>query len=162
MKNKQKRSADLITAFGAQRDFRRTQRSTKQQTSHTFGCHYSVKINKQNKNKKSLHGAALCSSPRRRHPIFSSPWETRLDGSEAWWGAALSLQYKSKHGSLYSASSRRAARRRDYWPLRSPKTQPIPSSVLSWQFAALCLPFSVRPGDKSAASVSCVWLGSNC
>lgn len=86
-------------------------------------------------------------SPKHRY-MFSSSRETRPRQQRGVMRSGLIAPIQEQTQESLQRLISGSSARQDYCPLRSPKTRPIPSSVLSWQFAALCLPFLWSLGIK--------------
>lgn len=117
----------------------------------TFAAFYV--ISQSPSKKKPLSGYSLYPHP----PSHTHPSNTfhlltvRVDEPHQKQGVMKSglitpIQEQTRESLQHVVSGSSA--RQDYCPLRRPKTRPIPSSPLSWQFAALCLPFLWSLGIK--------------
>lgn len=101
---------------------------------------------------KKKPSVAILSTPSHTHPSNTFHLLTvRVDEPHQKQGAMKSglitpIQEQTQESLQHVVSGSSA--RQDYCPLRRPKTRPIPSSPLSWQFAALCLPFLWSLGIK--------------
>lgn len=101
---------------------------------------------------KKKPSVAILSTPSHTHPSNTFHLLTvRVDEPHQKQGAMKSglitpIQEQAQESLQHVVSGSSA--RQDYCPLRRPKTRPIPSSPLSWQFAALCLPFLWSLGIK--------------
>lgn len=114
----------------------------------TFAAFYVISQSPLKKNPS----VAILSTPSHTHPSNTFHLLTvRVDEPHQKQGAMKSglitpIQEQTQESLQHVVSGSSA--RQDYCPLRRPKTRPIPSSPLSWQFAALCLPFLWSLGIK--------------